>query len=613
MVAGTVYLDVDDEITSAAARIRSSESAKVGLVVPYGSRISTSRMNFRLLSREAVINNRRLSIVAADPATRALAASAGLPVFATVAEYESALAGPPPTIEDADAGEIGAAAPEGAASEASDAPPAAKGGPKKRARRGSSGDETQAVALPAAAAAAAPAVAAVGAGQVASAPLVSAPGASAPSSSFDRHQGEAGGIVGRIPVRGAAGRLAIRTPVLVGAIAVVLALAVVAVGAYLVLPAATITVTPRPEAIGPITLSVTANPKAPSVDPATATIPADELDVPLEVTDTFTTVGVRTELIAATGEVTFRNVDFTATNTIPAGSVVSTPNGVKFGTDKAVTVARATLVNLTVVPSFATVSVTAVKKGTAGNVEPNTITVIPPGEDPVTLTVRNQQPTAGGAKNDFPKISQAEVDQAVAALHTKLQDAFDAAVAAGAGASAATTLFPETAALGDATPSVDPATLVGQEVPTFDLGLSAHGTVIAVDASPVSQIAQARLLGNVGNGYQLVDGSVHIDQGTPVVTNGVVTFPVSARAARVQVLDPEALRALVKNKPIEDARAQLAPFGDVTIDTWPAWVSSITGFDSRLTVTVADGGGAGASPAAGGSVAPGSASPSAAP
>src|SRR4029078_9896948 len=110
MATGTVYLDVDDEITSAAARIRGSEATKVALVIPYGSRISTSRMNFRLLSREAVINNRRLSIVAADPATRPLAASAGLPVFATVAEYESALAGPPPTIEDADAGPMGAAA-----------------------------------------------------------------------------------------------------------------------------------------------------------------------------------------------------------------------------------------------------------------------------------------------------------------------------------------------------------------------------------------------------------------------------------------------------------------------------------------------------------------------
>ncbi|MFL5750711.1 MAG: hypothetical protein ACJ767_08885, partial [Chloroflexota bacterium] len=69
MATGTVYLDVDDEITSAAARIRDSEATKVALVVPYGSRISTSRMNFRLLSREAIVNNRRLSVVASDPAT----------------------------------------------------------------------------------------------------------------------------------------------------------------------------------------------------------------------------------------------------------------------------------------------------------------------------------------------------------------------------------------------------------------------------------------------------------------------------------------------------------------------------------------------------------------
>src|SRR5690242_10274951 len=90
MATGTVYLDVDDEITSAAARIRGSEATKVALVVPYGSRIATSRMNFRLLSREAVVSNRRLSIVAGDAASRALAASAGLPAFATVAEYEAA-------------------------------------------------------------------------------------------------------------------------------------------------------------------------------------------------------------------------------------------------------------------------------------------------------------------------------------------------------------------------------------------------------------------------------------------------------------------------------------------------------------------------------------------
>ncbi|HLO35860.1 MAG TPA: hypothetical protein VK194_07250, partial [Candidatus Deferrimicrobium sp.] len=61
MAEGIVYLDVDDEITSAASRIRTSTSTKVALVVPYGSRIATSRMNFRLLSREAVVSNHRLS------------------------------------------------------------------------------------------------------------------------------------------------------------------------------------------------------------------------------------------------------------------------------------------------------------------------------------------------------------------------------------------------------------------------------------------------------------------------------------------------------------------------------------------------------------------------
>src|SRR6186713_1547792 len=103
MAAGIVYLDVDDEITSAAARIRSSTATRVALVVPYGSRIATSRMNFRLLSREAVISNRRLSIVSGDAAARSLAASAGLPVYGTVPEYESALARP---AGEAGAGEV---------------------------------------------------------------------------------------------------------------------------------------------------------------------------------------------------------------------------------------------------------------------------------------------------------------------------------------------------------------------------------------------------------------------------------------------------------------------------------------------------------------------------
>ena len=93
MAGRIIYLEVDDEITSAAARIRGSDSARIAVVLPYGSRVATSRINFRLLARDALTHDKRLSIVTGDPATRALAASAGLPVFASVAEYESAMAG----------------------------------------------------------------------------------------------------------------------------------------------------------------------------------------------------------------------------------------------------------------------------------------------------------------------------------------------------------------------------------------------------------------------------------------------------------------------------------------------------------------------------------------
>jgi hypothetical protein len=576
MAAGTVYLDVDDEITSAAARIRSSETTKVALVVPYGSRISTSRMNFRLLSREAVVNNRRLSIVAADAATRALAASAGLPVFATVAEYEAALAGPPTTgsVEDEDAS-IAAAGPVIAGTPiatASATVPPAKPASKRNARRDAAADETQAILFPTVAAAGAPTSAAT--------PPTFTREAARPVSS--------GRESGRPRTDKTDGRPRVGTPVVAGIVALLLALAVIAVGGYLLLPAADITVTPSREAIGPLPLTITADPDATSVDTTNGVVPAVRLEIPVDVTETFTTTGVRTELKAAKGTVTFRSVNFLASNTIPAGSVVSTQNGTRFTTDRSVTVPKATFADPVVDPSFADVGVTAVKKGTAGNVEPNTITVIPAGEDPVTLSVRNKEATTGGAKNEFPRVDQKDIDAAVAALNTKLNDAFTAAVAAGAGAPTGTTLFPETAALGPALPSPDPLTLIGQEIETFDLGMSASGTVIAVDASPVKTIAQARLLSNVGTGYRLVDGSIRIDQGDPVVTGGVVSFPVTATAERVRIVDADALRAVVKGQSVDQARALLTPYGQVSITTWPGWVSSITGFDSRLTVTVDD-------------------------
>ena len=85
------YLDPEDEITGAVARIRAVEDRAAILVLPPGSRIATSRINFRLLGREAEQAGIDLVAVSDEPGVRALAISAGVPAYDSVAAAEAGL------------------------------------------------------------------------------------------------------------------------------------------------------------------------------------------------------------------------------------------------------------------------------------------------------------------------------------------------------------------------------------------------------------------------------------------------------------------------------------------------------------------------------------------
>ena len=196
------------------------------------------------------------------------------------------------------------------------------------------------------------------------------------------------------------------------------------VGAYVLLPSATIVVAPRPEALQPLTLTITADPTATQPDAATLVVPAVKVPLDVTVTDTFPATGKRVEETKATGQVRFSNLDFLRTNTVPGGSIVSTNAGVRFRTNSTITVPKADLVGLTVFPGRATVGVTAVEPGRRGNVEPNTIVIVPKGEDPQALKVVNPDATRGGTHDEFPKVAQADVDAALKQLSTALDAAF---------------------------------------------------------------------------------------------------------------------------------------------------------------------------------------------
>jgi hypothetical protein len=345
-------------------------------------------------------------------------------------------------------------------------------------------------------------------------------------------------------------------------------------------------IAPRPEAVKPVELTVTADPTVTEPHADSLVVPAVQVPLDVAVNDTFPATGKRVEETNATGRVRFSKLDFLRTNTVQGGSIVSTNAGVRFRIDATVTVPRADLVGLTVFPGKITVGVTAVDPGLAANVEPNTIVIVPKGEDPQALKVVNPDAATGGTHEEFPTIVQTDIDAALKQLATSLDAEFQSRLADPSIAPPGATVFPETATLGESSPTVDPTSLVDQELESFELGLSATGTVIAVDPSPISSIAELKLRATVRADHELVAGSIEVNVGRATVSGQVVSFPATASARQVAVLDPEALRALVLGKSLDDARAILGPYGDVTMTAWPDWVDSIPTTGSRVAVSI---------------------------
>jgi hypothetical protein len=379
-----------------------------------------------------------------------------------------------------------------------------------------------------------------------------------------------------------------RTPLVIGLAVLALALVVGGVGAYVFLPTATAVIAPKEAVIGPIPLRIVADPAATAADPEARIVPAVTKRLPVEASQTFEVTGKRVEETAATGTVRFRNLDFTSTNTIQRGSIVSTQGGIRFRTERSVTVPRAELVGLQVFPATASVKVRAVNAGTEGNVEPNTILVVPRGEDPRTLDVTNPDETTGGKRDEFPRVVQADIDAATKAVDAQLAAAFAEQLADPNLAADGTTVFQDTAALGEATYSVDPASLLGDEVETFELGASATGTVLAVDETAVQQVAEANIGPQVQAGYSLVEGSSEVRPSAGRVEEGVIAFPVTITARQILQIDPAAIEEEIRGKSLDDAKSILDRYGRTELSVWPDWVRSIPTLDARVDVRMSE-------------------------
>ena len=534
VLADLVYLDVDDEITSAAARIRATEAERITLVLPYGSRLATSRINFRLLAREATERGKRLEIVCADATARALAAAAGLPVHASVAAYEAR--------DEPGTGEPstnGSDAPSAGAQDAVAATTAQLALPEL------AGDESPTAAI-------------------------TLPRRSSP----------------RVPLVGPS-RPPIQPRVAVAAgVGVVVAVLILGLLALQLLPAATIVLHPRSQGVGPVSLTVEARPDVLQPDTANLAIPAQRFTFPLEASDTFTATGTKAVDTKATGNVTFTNYDTSAGNRIPAGSIVSTKDGIDFATLDDVIVPASPIFPFP--PSKSSVGVEAVKPGPSGNVDADTITVVPRTENKHLLDVTNEDPTRGGAHEDRTVVSADDIANAQVALEDALQVELDSQVSGAAGLPSGVTLYPQTATVGEATPSVDTTTLIGTEATEFDLGATADGSVLGVDPSPIQGLVAGRLDAEVDEGWTLQGGSTTFQLGEPAVLGEVISFPVSVRGTEVRDVDEAALLAQVRGLVASQARAKLEAYGDISLSLWPDWVTTVPANVDRIDFTIGD-------------------------
>jgi len=541
--AQLVYLDVDDEITSAAARIRATDAEQITLVLPYGSRLATSRINFRLLAREATDRGKRLDIVCADGAARALAAAAGLPVHASVAAFEASRGGSP-------------AAP------------------------GSTGHEGSAGAGVSGAGTAAAASAAVTGRQLALPELADEDDAPTRVIAVPRRSSP------RVPLVGPArAPIPPRLAIAAGAGVVVGAL-VLGLLALQLLPAATIVLHPRSQDVGPLALTVLARADVLQPDETNLAIPAQRFTFPLSATDTFTATGTKPVDAKASGNVTFTNYDTSASNRIPAGAVVSTKSGIDFVTLDDVVVPASPIFPFP--PSKASVGVQAAEAGPSGNVAAGTITVVPRTENKHLLDVTNEDPTGGGAHEDRTVVSASDISNALLALESKLRQQLDGQVAGAAGVPSGIRLFPETSAVGEATPTVDTATLLGTETAQFDLGATAEGSLLGVDSSPIQGLAQARIGAKVEDGFSLASGSTSVQLGEPTVLGDTISFPVTVRASEVRKVDEAALAGQIRGLVLAQARSRLEPYGDVSISVWPDWVTTIPSNADRIDFSLGE-------------------------
>jgi len=573
-----LYLEPDDEITGAVARLRAMSETQVVLVVPAGSRIGTSRINFRLLAREADRRSLRLATVSDEAQVRAMAGAAGLSAYTTVDAAESALAAAPAPAGPRTSPAAGATAvlkdapgtPAGEAASSTAAARSAIAAPTAGSPSGAAGQDGAAVLDPPRTAARDDET------RVLRVPAETAPPRLSRAIEPPTYEPEA------TPRARRRRRGRLLAPLL----AMVLLFTLVGLGAYaayLFVPTAEITLQPRLVEIGPVAVTVTADPAVAVVDVGAGLIPAQRIDLPVSVEGQYEASGTTVTLASASGTVRFRSENTLLEVPVPAGTVVSTPAGIEFRTLAGVTVPRAVF---NASAGTVNVAVEAVRAGPRGNVAANSITRLPDQLAGLLISVRNPQRTSGGQRTERTVVTQDDYDAALADLNARLIPALSAALDDPATTPRGLTLYRHSARLGPPTADQAPSALVDQPMESFELALSATATVLAVNEQLVDEVADRHLRDRIPAGATLLEPTITTTHPPGTVRGGTIVFSASGVAQSYRPPDRDELLAEIRGQPLAEARAIMERYGSAEIVIWPDFIDRVPDQLGRINLIV---------------------------
>ncbi len=287
---------------------------------------------------------------------------------------------------------------------------------------------------------------------------------------------------------------------------------------------------------------------------------------------------------SATGTVIFTN-QTSQKVTIPAGTIVSTLNGVhpaRFQTlTEYVIDAKGT--------AEVTIQATPDSAGPVGNVEANLINNIE-GDLSNKLAVRNANPTRGGTLRQQSIVTKDDQTR----LLTLLRDQIRTTSIADITLTSTQFIAPGSIQIAEERPDwTTYSAFVGDKVDTLTLTLKVRVQALVIDELAARKAAYASLARLLGN-RQIVVDSIAYQRGRvdPVDAKGQAAFLITASGDAVTDVDPESVRGRLAGVSLSDARATLErtllldPRRPPQIEVLPAVFGRLPFLPVRIDVTI---------------------------